>query len=250
MSGERVELAGDSDGRTARLVRAAARLADADLAPHALVGGLAVMCRLSAVHRVTQDIDAVTEAGAPSAVEVIASSIGKVDPSNPTRVIIDGVKVDVIETGGSAPEDLEGIAVVGRLFVVSHRWALDTATDTDIVVGDVHASIRVALPAALVGTKTGALLGGRPREPHKRASDLYDLYRLTAEFDRTGAVAGALDAAPFGLGQLVGEALQSLVVDNAERAARWLVDGGSEMSVLTPDDLLDVIGPLSERLRG
>lgn len=46
VSGERVVLAGDADGNAARLVRATARLADAGLGPHALVGGLAVMCRL------------------------------------------------------------------------------------------------------------------------------------------------------------------------------------------------------------
>lgn len=162
MSGDRILLVGDTDGNAARLVRVTARLAEADLGPHALIGGLAVMCRLSAVHRATQDIDTVTETTAPTAIEVIRSSIGQADPSNPNRVFVDGVKVDVIDTEGFAAADLEGIEVADRLFVVSHRWALDKATETEIVAGDVTASIRVATPAALVGTKTGALLGGRP----------------------------------------------------------------------------------------
>lgn len=101
MSGDRVVLAGDVDGNAARLVHATGRLADAGLGPYALVGGLAVMCRLSAVHRATQDIDTVTETTAPTAVEVIKSSIGEADPSNPNRVIVDGVTVDVIDTGPS-----------------------------------------------------------------------------------------------------------------------------------------------------
>lgn len=132
MSGERIVLAGDADGNAARLVRATARLEGANLGPHALVGGLAVMCRLAAVHRATQDVDTVTETTTPSAVEVIASSIGTTDPSNPATVIVDGVKDDVIDTESFQDADLDGIGLGDRLFVVSHRWALDTATDTRI----------------------------------------------------------------------------------------------------------------------
>lgn len=249
MSGERIVLVDGTGGNAVHLVRVTARLADAHLGPHALVGGLAVMCRLSAVHRATQDIDTVTETTAPTAVEMITASIGAADPSNPNRVFVDGVKVDVIDTEGFAYEDLDGVEIADRLFVVSHRWALDTATDTEIVAGDATASIRVATPTALVATKTGALLGGRRREPRKRGSDLFDIYRLAVEFDRTGGIATDLETAPFGLGRLVGDALRSVVVDNAERAARWLVDGSTEMRAVAPDDLRDVIGPLANRLQ-
>lgn len=248
MSGERIILANDTGGNAARLVSVTARLVEANLGQYALVGGLAVMCRLAAVHRATQDVDTVTEATMPTAVEVIASTIGEVDPSNPSRALVDGVKVDIIDTGPFGYDDLDGIDVNDRLFVVSHRWALDTATDTEIVAGEAVATIRVATPAALAATKAGALLGGRPREPRKRASDLYDIYRLILEHDRSGGIAGTLGAAPFGLGDLVGETLRSLVIDQPERAARWLLEGGAEMSAITPDDLRDVIGPLGDRL--
>ena len=67
MSGERIVLAGDADGVAARLVHALAQLADVNLGPYALIGGLAVMCRLAAVHRVTQDVDTVTETTVPTA---------------------------------------------------------------------------------------------------------------------------------------------------------------------------------------
>jgi hypothetical protein len=62
-------------------------------------------------------------------------------------------------------EDLVGIDSADRLFVVSHRWALDTATAAELVAGDEVASIRVATPSALVAMKSGALLGGRMPEP-------------------------------------------------------------------------------------
>ena len=133
---------------------------------------------------------------------------------------------------------------------MSHRFALDTATETELVAGGAMASIRVATPAALVAMKSGALRGGRAREPRKRASDLYDLYRLVLEYDRTGGIAAALTAAPFGLGRLVGEAVRSSVVDEPERAVRWLLVGGPEMGAVTADDLRDVAGPLVERLIG
>jgi hypothetical protein len=96
VSGEPIVLAGDANGNTARLVRATARVGDVDLGPHALVGGLAVMCRLAAVHRATQDVDTVTETTAPTAVEVTATSLGQRDPSSPSRAVVDGISIDVI----------------------------------------------------------------------------------------------------------------------------------------------------------
>jgi hypothetical protein len=249
VSGERIVLAGAAGSNAAGLVHATARLADANLGPYALVGGLAVMCRLAAVHRATQDVDTVTETTAPTAVEVIAASIGRHDPSNPSRAVVDGITIDVIDTEAFRPEDLDGINSADRLFVVSHRWALETATATELVAGSEVASIRVATPSALVAMKSGALLGGRMREPRKRASDLYDLYRLVLECDRSGGIADALGAAPFDLGHLVAEALAARVIEEPERAVRWLLDGGPEMGNVTPDDLRDVIGPLAERLR-
>lgn len=248
MSGERIALAGAAGGNAERLVQATARLGEARLGPHALIGGLAVMCRLAAVHRATQDVDTVVETTAPTAVEVITSSIGMPDPTDPGRVFVDGVKVDVIDTESFRPEDLDGLDPGDRLFVVSHRFALETASETLIVAGNVMASVRVATPAALVAMKSGALVGGRTREPRKRASDLYDLYRLVVEYDRAGDVADALTVAPFGLGPLVGEALRSRVLEEPERAVRWLLGGGPEMGAVTPDGLLDVIGPLTDRL--
>lgn len=250
MSGSQIKLVGNVDGMATRLVGATARLAAAGLGPHALVGGLAVMCRLVKVHRVTTDIDTVTETTTPTAIELITSSIGSSDPTNRARVFIDGVRVDIIETEAFDDEDLEGIEGVDRLFVVAHRWALETAEPAEIVVAGSEdvATIRVATPAALVAMKTSALAARRPREPRKHASDLYDLYSLTVEHDREGRLAEALSAAPYGLGAQVGAHLQQAVVDNAERAARWLSDGGTEMGAITADDIRDVLGPLVDRL--
>lgn len=181
---------------------------------------------------------------------MITSSIGELDPSNPNRVLIDGVKVDVIDTAPFHYGDLDGVDLGGRLFAVSHRWALDNATETEIVAGEETASIRVATPPALVAMKSGAVLGGRSRDPRKRASDLYDLYRLVLEYDRAGGIADAIASAAFGLGRLVADALRERVVEEPERAVRWLLDGGPEMRAVTADDLRDLLRPLVDRLIG
>lgn len=80
--------------------------------------------------------------------------------------------------------------------------------------------------------------------------DLYDLYRLVLEYDRTGGIGDALTTAPFDLGHLVADALRARVVEDSERAVRWLLDGGPEMSAVTAVDLRDVLGPLVDRLTG
>lgn len=64
----------------------------------------------------------------------------------------------------------------------------------------------------------------------------------------TARLADVLATAPFGLGRLVGDALGARVIDEPERAVRWLLDGGPEMNAVTADDLGDVIGPLVDRL--
>lgn len=133
---------------------------------------------------------------------------------------------------------------------IVHRWALDTATDTEICAGAEQASIRVATPSALVAMKSGTVLDGRPRDARKRASNLYDLYRLVLEHDRTGGIGDTMATAPFGLGHLVADALRARVIDEPERAVRWLLDGGPELRPVTADDLRDVLCPLVDRLAG
>ncbi len=246
--GEPIALAGDADGAAARLVHAAARLADAGLGPHALVGGLAVMAQLGAAHRATHDIDLVTETTEPSTVARIAATIGTADPANSARAIVDEVHIDVIETQALTAEGLDGIEGSDLLFVVAHRWALESATPRTLVAAGSTAVVGLATPAALVGAKTAALAAGRRRQPHKRGSDLYDIYRLCATHDRTGALSAALDAAPFALGRLVADGIRSLVLDEPERAALWLDEGSEEMATVSATDLHDVLEPLVQRL--
>lgn len=73
MSGEPVALlVSPPSGTLGALVRALSSLESAGLPRHALVGGVAVMVRLSHAHRATQDLDEVVEASSPSAAFLIA----------------------------------------------------------------------------------------------------------------------------------------------------------------------------------
>ncbi len=92
------------------------------------------------------------------------------------------------------------------------------------------------------------MLGGRPREPRKRASDLYDLYRLVLEYDRAGGIGDALGRLRRSASDTSSPTLCARVIDEPERAVRWLLDGGPDMSAVTADDLRDVLGPLIGRL--
>jgi hypothetical protein len=248
VSGDRVVLAEGQSANTERLVRVAAQLEMAPLGPHVLVGGLAVMSRLAAVHRATQDIDTVIETSVEEAVEVIAAGVGERDPQRTSRAIIDGIKVDLIETGPFTADDIAGMPDADRIFLIAHRWALDTSTTIEIVAGQAVAELQVASPAALIGGKVSALVGRRGGEAHKRGSDIYDLYRLVVAYDRQGALGNAVATAPFGFPALVGKQLAALVAD-AQRAVLAMQSGGIRRGEVTPDDLRDAIGPLADRLR-
>jgi hypothetical protein len=124
VSGElRVGSAGDISGRVDR------SRADREFA---VIGGLAVLARLQGAHRVTYDLDTVaTQHGDElTAVETVISTDG-VDG------LLLGTKIDCIAVGDVPANDIapdllpEGEA--DRMFVLAHRWALDTAEDLALI---------------------------------------------------------------------------------------------------------------------
>ena len=123
-------------------------------------------------------------------------------------------------------DDLGGLNELHRLFVASHRWALDTATELTVApTADPTRKVRApfATPAALVAMKLHAIqdrrVGGGQE---KRSSDADDLYRLLLQFDAEGALRSDLAGAPEALRRAVRGALQHVFVDQAARTARWL----------------------------
>ena len=110
VSGEPVViLAGEA---MARLITAAARLAEAPLGPYAIIGGVAVSCRLGQAHRATADLDAVVDdASPPPAIEVLSQlPTAEPDPDFPHRILVEGIKVEIQGTEPFRPEELEALA--------------------------------------------------------------------------------------------------------------------------------------------
>ena len=181
-------------------------------------------------------------------IEVIVKQLdARRDPGGST-VWIEGVAIDVIDTDQIDDGDLQGLELAEKLFVTSHRWALQSATSLTLECGGLSVATRMAQAPALVATKVSAISGARRRLPHRRASDVFDLYRLVQEHDWDGGLSRALLDAPLGIGALVGAGLSATVVAQSERTARLLRAGNAEMSSIGPLDLVDVIGRLAEFL--
>ena len=99
--------------------------------PITVIGGLAVMCRLSGAYRVTSDLDTVNRRSAgdqPQLDILLATGATRADAAGaliPTPAGL--VKVDILEVSDAEleqlPEDPND-----RLHVLSHAWAAATAT--------------------------------------------------------------------------------------------------------------------------
>lgn len=157
-----------------RLVAALGELAAVEPS-FVLVGGLAVMARLSEAHRATQDLDTlVTGIGFTKAVAMLPG--GK---SEQGVLSVGDVKVDTIEIAVDTTwDDIAGLdAPLDRLFTGAHLWAMQTATPLLIQAEDVSARVPVASTAALLATKLTAYTSPR-RHPDKRPGDALDVLRL------------------------------------------------------------------------
>jgi len=113
-----------------------------------------------------------------------------------------------------------------RLFVLGHRWAVETATMCAITVIDtpIRVVIPVATPAALVAMKLHAIQD-RPNDI-KKASDAWDLYRLLDAHNRDGELSRAFAAGPDSLDILVAESLEQFFKHQATRTMNWVINYG------------------------
>jgi hypothetical protein len=134
VSGKRVTFIGDAMAAVVQGVEAVRTLIGQ---PPVVVGGLAVMCRLSRPYRTTTDLDVVDRLlGATPQLQVLRSAQGA-EPIEPTSVLLPTVygkvKIDVLEVRQieiDQPSDDPG----DRLHAFAHAWATDTATEVTIAV--------------------------------------------------------------------------------------------------------------------
>jgi hypothetical protein len=226
------------EGAAGDLLAAITRLEGYDFA---LVGGLAVMVRLGGAHRVTNDLDGVFDNPDEDTAATLVTA-GVAQASGDSGIVIDGTKLDVIDT---QPLPLVVEEVVsdpgGRLFVCAHRYAYEAATPLVVASAGATATIRVATPAALIACKAHALRFGRPqRRATKRPGDLFDLYRLA--LDHHDDVLGGLSAAPWELRSQVASALHEDLADLEQAAATLRSSPAAELAAVGSDDVVDVLG--------
>lgn len=179
----RVTFVGDA---MAAIVEAVAEVQRLVGQPPVVVGGLAVMSRLTTPYRATVDLDVVDwHRGDQLQLEVLRAAPGAeaVEPAAvllPTRY--GAVKVDVIEVRQvelDKPSDDPG----DRLHAASHAWANDSATEVVLEVhrtdgAGVEVTARVAEPGPLVAMKLQAIMN---RGVEKQGTDLLDIVRLVLD---------------------------------------------------------------------
>ena len=234
---ERIVLRGGDE--TPDLLRAAARVVDAAPGPVAIIGGVAVTCRLAFAHRATTDLDTVVDEHTPSVIEVLADLEGaEMDGRHHERVVIDGVAVDVIST--MSTEDADVPDGIEELFVLAHRFALESATPATIVLEapeEVEVALPIATPAGLVATKLCGVQGLRRRPPEKRATDGYDIYRLLRDLDGAGAIARAIYQESDPLLRSVRDAATTVLLRRGAEVVRAIATYGAGEVAVTLDDL-------------
>jgi hypothetical protein len=215
----------------APLVASLAALAEAvPIGEFAVIGGLAVLARLQGAHRVTYDLDTVaTQHGDElTAVETVISTDG-VDG------LLLGTKIDCIAVGDvpatDIPPDFLPEGEADRIFILAHRWALDTAEDLRLIAeegGEVvaEARCRIATPASLVAMKLQSAPKRRAARAEKAGGDYLDLFRLTSHPEMTRAIAEALRHAPHDLGSWCQREIRRCMIDEADRTVGIIVRSG------------------------
>jgi hypothetical protein len=230
------------------LVHAIPIIAERTGRPVVLIGGLAVICRLSSPHRATTDVDTVNRRRGvePSQLDLLIRSGATKD--GPVGALVKTpagtVRVDVLEVSDSdldpLPDDPSD-----RLHVLAHEWAEASATPMILKADDLEPiELRIAEPGPLVAMKLQSL----PNRPgDKEATDLFDIFRLM--LDRSTAAHAR--------SQLSGATTQ-IREDALRHAELWFVRNSSSSAVrirripegheMTTEDVLFVGELLSETL--
>lgn len=226
------------------LVGAVGRLSDAGLNRWAIIGGVAVTARLRRAHRATTDVDTVVdESIPPDAVDALLALDGAEPGDKAHRVLVDGTKIEFIAVDALDidHDDLDGLTERQQLFVVAHRWALDTAEELtvegwlDDAGPTVSARAPFATPEALLAMKLHAIadrsVGFDQRR--KRGGDAWDLHQMLTHLDRDGRIREALSTAPTRVRSLVGRALEHRFIAESKLTVTWLreLDEAADVTV-------------------
>lgn len=250
MSGDRVVFVGDA---MAVVVQGVIEVRSLIGRPPVIVGGLAVLSRLSNPYRATVDLDLVDRLlGETPQLEVLRAADGA-ELIEPAAVLLPtpygAVKVDVLEVRQmeiDQPSDDPG----DRLHASAHAWANDSATNLTIEVvrrgGErVEVTTPVAEPGPLIAMKLQSVMN---RSADKQGTDLLDIVRLAFD-DATRPTALAQIA---GVASSVARDLALHVdlwfVQRRQQALQWIRSAGG--GDVTGDDLelvADLLGAAARR---
>jgi hypothetical protein len=214
--------------------------------PPVVVGGLAVMCRLSNPYRATTDLDVVDRLlGDVPQLQVLRAARGA-ELVEPTSVLLPTaygqVRVDVLEVRQieiDQPSDDPG----DRLRAFAHAWASDSATEVTIQVAPlsgrhIEVSALVAEPGPLVAMKLQAIMN---RAAAKQGTDLQDIARLILDEHVHRAALAQIGSCDTSTAADIALHVDLWLVHRRVQALRWIHDaGGTDLSL----DDLDLVAEL------
>lgn len=202
-----------------------------------VIGGLAVVCRLTRPYRATTDLDTVSRRSStehPQLQLLLASGATASGASGAMVPTPAGdVQVDVLEVTDAElahlPDD-----PTDRLHVLSHAWAAATATPIEIRAdGLPDLTVAVAEPGPLVAMKLQSIMN---RGATKEATDLLDIISLTLDPTAGATVRSQLAGADRQLRQDAARHAQRWFTNRAERSLR-LIHAVPEGRTTQLDDL-------------
>ena len=243
MSGKRVTFIGDAMAAVVQGVEEVRTLIGHS---PVVVGGLAVMCRLSNPYRATTDLDVVDRLlGEVPQLQVLRAARGA-EPVEPTSVLLPTaygkVQVDVLEVRQieiDQPSDDPG----DRLHASAHAWASDSATEVTIEVAplrgvNVEVGALIAEPGPLVAMKLQAIMN---RMAAKQGTDLQDIARIILDEQVRPTALAQLSSCDSPTAADIALHVDLWLVDRRRQALRWIHDAAG--TDLTLDDL-DLIAEL------
>ena len=244
VSGSRVSFVGDGMAAVVQAVHEVRMLIGQ---PPVVVGGLAVMCRLTNAYRATVDLDVVDRQlrGTVPQLEVLRAAVGA-EAVEPAAVLLPtplgSVRVDVLEVRQielDEPSDDPG----DRLHASAHAWAFASATSVTIEVvrsaGQVvEVTTLVAEPGPLVAMKVQAVMN---RVVNKQGTDLLDIVRLMLDPATRSAALAQVGAVDMAVAADIARHVDLWFVRRRDQSLRWVqaVNGDT----VTADDL-DLVAEL------
>jgi hypothetical protein len=218
-----------------------------------VVGGLAVLARLSTPYRATVDLDVVDRmrSGAPH-LEILRAA-DQAESVDPAAVVLPTpfgpVKIDVLEVRQAEldqPSDDPG----DRLFASAHAWAHDSASDVTLEVetgngARVQVATPVAEPGPLIAMKLQAIMN---RSVAKQGTDLLDIVSLALDPATRPVAVAQIGAAPASMAADIAQHVDLWLKRSQPQSLRWIrASGGTDVIADDLELVAEILGAACTR---